>query len=111
MTVISVKNNGSTGGGSSGVDNFSYKKIPSGDTVTIPFNQVMLLAGNIEVDGNLVTDGDLEMIADRDDNFSYDTIPADDVVHIRNNQQMIVYGDIVTDGTLILDGNLILLEA
>lgn len=111
MTVISVKQNGSSGGSGSGVDNFSYKKIPSGDTVTIPVNQVMLLASNIEVEGNLVTDGDLEMIADRDDNFSYDTIPTDEVVHVRENQQMIVYGDIATDGTLILDGNLISLEA
>lgn len=38
--------------------NFSYKKIVTGQTVTIPENQQMLYVGTIEIDGTLIINGD-----------------------------------------------------
>ncbi len=38
--------------------NFSYKKIVTGQTVTIPENQQMIYVGTIEIDGTLIINGD-----------------------------------------------------
>jgi hypothetical protein len=50
------------GGGGSGSGNFSWKTIPSGQTVTIPDNQQMLVAGGINLDGGLILDGELILL-------------------------------------------------
>ncbi len=42
--------------------NFSYKYIPSGESVTIPVNQQMIVLGGIVVDGELIIDGELALI-------------------------------------------------
>lgn len=45
-----------------GGDNFSYKTIVAGRTVTIPENQQMVLVGGITIDGALNIDGELALI-------------------------------------------------
>lgn len=50
------------GGGSGGPDNFSYKTIPSGDTVTIPANQQMIVKGGVNISGTLNVLGELTLI-------------------------------------------------
>ena len=43
-------------------DNFSYKKIATANTVTIPDNQQMIVASaSIEISGELVLDGEGEL--------------------------------------------------
>lgn len=42
---------------STSTQNFSYNKIVTGQTVTIPENQQMLYVGPITIDGTLVIDG------------------------------------------------------
>lgn len=42
--------------------NFSYDKILTGSTVTIPLNQQMVVSETIEIDGTLVLDGTLVVI-------------------------------------------------
>lgn len=45
-----------------GPDNFSWKVIPAGKTVTIPTNQQMLLSGGITINGALNIDGELTFV-------------------------------------------------
>jgi len=47
------------GGGSGGTDNFSWKTIPTGATVTIPQYQQMIVIGGLELDGTLDMIGEL----------------------------------------------------
>ncbi len=42
---------------------FSWKTVPSGETVTIGVNQQMLVADGITIDGLLVADGELHMLS------------------------------------------------
>jgi hypothetical protein len=43
-------------------ENFSYKKIVAGKTVTIPANQQMLVADEVDVEGTLEIHGELQVI-------------------------------------------------
>jgi hypothetical protein len=44
---------------SGAADNFSYKKVVSGSTVTIPINQQMIYSGDLVVDGDLIINGEI----------------------------------------------------
>lgn len=59
-TTISAEDFFSGGGG--GDENFSYKVIPVGESVTVPVNQQMVVSGGITVDGELILDGELALI-------------------------------------------------
>lgn len=48
---------------SSTPDNFSYKVIASATSVTIPINQQMIVIDSITVDGTLITNGELYLLA------------------------------------------------
>jgi hypothetical protein len=51
---------GPTGPASSGsVDNFSYKKVDTNVTVTVPINQQMIVIGGLELEGTLDLIGEL----------------------------------------------------
>lgn len=51
-----------------GDENFSYKKIDTGEEITIPTNQQMLVDGAVTVDGDLIVDGEVvELVADGGD--------------------------------------------
>lgn len=53
-----------TGGSTSTTQNFSYSRITTGNTVTIPEYQQMLFVGNLTIDGTLVIDGEaIEVIS------------------------------------------------
>ena len=49
----------SGGGGTGGIDNFSWKTVPVGEVVTVPTNQQMAVFGGVEVDGTLDLEGEL----------------------------------------------------
>jgi hypothetical protein len=49
-------------GGGGGVDNFSYKTIPVGQTVVIPDNQQMIVLGGINIEGELDIEGELALL-------------------------------------------------
>ena len=49
----------SGGGGGGGPDNFSWKTVPTGQTVTIPENQQMAVTGGLDLDGTLELEGEL----------------------------------------------------
>lgn len=51
---------GTSGGGGSSPDNFSYEKVVA--TVTIPINQQMIVHQSFQVDGTLVLNGTLVVI-------------------------------------------------
>jgi hypothetical protein len=42
-----------------GQENFSYKRIPLAQTVTIPVNQQMIVINDITIEGTLVENGEL----------------------------------------------------
>lgn len=48
--------------GGGGVENFSYKVIPSGKSVTIPQNQQMVVSGGFTLNGELILEGELSLI-------------------------------------------------
>ena len=48
--------------GGGGVENFSYKVVPAGRTVTVPENQQMVVSGGIDIDGELILNGELALI-------------------------------------------------
>lgn len=58
--ALDVVNNSST----SASNNFSYKVILNGQTLTIPINQQMVLYGDLEIqgDGELVLDNNSEVV-------------------------------------------------
>jgi hypothetical protein len=39
--------------------NFSYKRVPTGVTITIPTDQQMLVKGEIVIEGELIIEGEL----------------------------------------------------
>jgi hypothetical protein len=45
-------------------DNFSYKTIPTGSTITIPVNQQMLHTGDLTIDGTLFINGEVSQVVD-----------------------------------------------
>lgn len=49
------------GGGGGGPDNFSWKTVPTGQTVVVPEYQQMTVDGGIEIDGELDLDGELNL--------------------------------------------------
>jgi hypothetical protein len=111
MTTIAGKNLPAQGGGAAGPDNFSYKKIFNGNTVTIPVDQVMITPVLIDVEGILEVIGDLFLIDLNDaENFSYDKIESGNRVVIPDGQQMIVDRLVDVDGVLEVNGKLIITE-
>jgi hypothetical protein len=102
------------------VDQFSYKLIGAGETVTIPADQEMFLADRIDIDGTLIVDGHLavgegvppvEPIVIPGDNFSYTEVQLAQVINIPVRQQMVVDGMMTVDGVLEIDGELAFLPA
>jgi hypothetical protein len=49
-------------GGGGGDDNFSYKVVVTGKSVTVPANQQMVVSGGITIDGELILNGELALI-------------------------------------------------
>ncbi len=47
---------------SSSAENFSYKRIASGVSVTIPLYQQMMVTNTITVDGDLIIDGEIFLL-------------------------------------------------
>jgi len=45
-----------------GGSGFSWKRIITGEQVTIPTNQQMLLKGDITIEGDLIVDGELWLL-------------------------------------------------
>ena len=97
------------------VDQFSYKLINAGETVTIPSDQEMFLADRVDIDGILIVDGHLavgEGVPPVDpvvlpaDNFSYTEVQLAQVINIPVRQQMVVDGMATVDGVLEIDGEL-----
>ena len=50
------------GGVISSAENFSYKRVATGVTVTIPLYQQMIVTNDITIDGTLIQDGELYLL-------------------------------------------------
>jgi len=61
-TTITAEDLFSGGGGAAGGENFSYKVVVLGNSVTVPENQQMVVSGGITIDGELNLDGELALI-------------------------------------------------
>jgi len=90
---------------SSGADNFSYKYVGIGETVTIPENQQMLHQGTLTVFGDLITRGDLiEENPDNTTTFGLGTIPIDDLILVPFNK-ILFCKNLKIQGTLRVQGD------
>lgn len=92
---------------SSGSDNFSYKRIESGETIAIPENQQMLVDGQVTVLGHLVVRGELVDISNRQvEKFFYDLIDVGEVVIVRANRLLLYKDHLTVLGHLRVNGRL-----
>jgi len=98
-------------------ENFSYKKIVQGQSVSIPNTQQMLYEGVIDIEGTIDVEGVIsdvydekspEPVVEWPENFSYEKIPVGTTVHVPSNQQMIVDTLCDIEGALDLDGCIVL---
>jgi len=95
-------------GGSSSPDNFSYQRIETGETVTIPTNQEMIVDGPVTLDGTLVVDG---VVTEQVDyslwSFGWNTIQANVSIRIPTERDLLFCSPLIIDGVLTVDGRLI----
>lgn len=90
---------------SSGADNFSYKLIDIGESVTIPTGQQMLHQGTLTVLGDLITRGDLiEENPDHTTTFGLGTIPIDQLIFVPLNK-ILFCKNLKIQGTLRVQGD------
>jgi hypothetical protein len=88
-------------------DNFSYKKIESGETKTIPLNQQMLVDGDVRVLGDLRVLGSMVDISQRGkDEFFYTLIGAGESVLVKQNRMLLYKNDLRILGNLTVLGSL-----
>lgn len=89
------------------VDNFSYKKIESFQSVTIEENQQMIVNGHVTVLGHLSVFGDLVDISNRNgEEFFYKTIAADKVVEVSVDRLLLYKNHLSVLGHLRVNGYL-----
>lgn len=91
-------------------DNFSWDKIPFGQTVAVPFHQQMFLDYPLDIEGTLDMQGRVS-ISSKDeielpaDNFSYRTIADNVLVKIPAFQDMLVADKLEILGTVDAEGS------
>lgn len=89
-------------------DNFSYIDIGAGETVTVPAGQQMLHDGDINVDGVLDVDGEVQEIVDYSDwSFSWYEIPLAKSIKIPVSRALLFVDTLEINGTLTIEGMLI----
>jgi len=89
------------GGGTSSPDNFSYYKVTSGRTVTIPVNQEMLFKGVLTVYGTLKNKGIVRMVKDDTQQMAFwNYIPTEQAVLVPKNRTMFFKRILRVDGIL-----------
>ena len=102
-------------------DNFSYAKIASGESKTVPQNQQMNVFGMVQNLGQLTVLGELNLtkvfqedpdqsVVLPDDNYSYKEIVAGETKTIPTRQQMVVVGSFKNNGALVVRGSFALIS-
>lgn len=105
-----------------GQDNFSYKKVKSGENISVPEDQQMILLGGFTNLGQFNNFGEVVLIDNEDDdtqqvippadpeNFSHFKIASGETKIIPSNQQMTVFEQITNFGQLNNLGDVRLLK-
>lgn len=95
------------------VNNFSYREIADGITISIPAEQQMIVVDSVRVDGDLLVAGELYVseppapapaVILPPDNFSYYRVLAATTVTVPVNQEMGIRDSVRVDGNLLVDG-------
>ena len=88
--------------------NFSYTKINTGDSVTIPEGQEMVFEQAVVVDGTLTIDGAITQLVNYTYwAYSWNRIASDVSLLIPQFRDMLVVPGLTVDGSLAVDGRLI----